>query len=142
MIDFIAKLFGLSTINAVRKINEDFSLGLALDRSPTPEELAQAEHRREIANTSDSYERWRERMLAKLSEAHRHGYDALLMRPPDQWTDGELLSIRWLPLIAYRIEILAYGDMSEQMELFRKRRELNKFCNRVLKNTPKKSGPG
>ena len=60
VIDFVMKFFGLSMMDAVRRINDDFGLGLPLDREQSEEELKEA--------ARIAYQR--RQKLAELKRAH------------------------------------------------------------------------
>ena len=72
IISFVAKLCGLQPINAARKLNADFNLGLTLDgRKPTRTDRKAAERRRTVDNAAAAFENWRDDMLRELYAAHR-----------------------------------------------------------------------
>ena len=121
VIDFTAQLFGLDPMGAVRRLDQDFHLDLPLNRPPSRKERKQAQRRREIADTRRLFENWRERTLLNLNTSYRVGYFALKDKHPDAWTDTEVLAVKWMPALEYWSDMLDYGAMGEQMQLFRYR---------------------
>lgn len=139
VIDFVAQLFNLDPIGAVRRLDQDFRLHLPLDRPPNREEREQAQYRREIMDACRMFENWRERMLAQLITAFRVGHLALKDRPQNEWADSEVLAVKWMPVLEDWADALDYGSMSEQMEIFRDRKGVTRLCNQVLNSMPEKS---
>ena len=139
VIDFVAKVFGLDPMAAVRRLNEDFHLALPLDRPPSREEREQAKHRQEIADTRKLFQGWRERMLNQLNNAYRVGHLALKGKHPDAWTDAEVLAVKWMPAIEAWADALDYGSMEAQMQVFRDRKGVERLCSQILTSTPMKS---
>ena len=56
-IDFTARFFGLSKMDAVKRLNEDFMLGLPIGQPMT--DRKQAERRRDLAETEKMFNEWR-----------------------------------------------------------------------------------
>ena len=131
-VTFISKLFALDSLGAVRRLNEDFHLGLSLDRPPTAEESVQAQRRQRVTEARRMFFEWRESLLNRLCRAYRTGHLALRDKRPDEWTAQELLAVRWMPLIEYWADTLDYGDFDKQMTVFRARKEVEKLCNKIL----------
>ena len=120
VIDFTARLFDLSPLDAVKKLNTDFSLGLSLDRhKATPEELETARKRQEERNAQRRFENWRKRAMWALSTAAGVGEAALRGKTPEQWTESEILAIRKMAYWDYLTECLSSGNESECVEILR-----------------------
>lgn len=139
VIDFVAQLFELDLMGAVRKLDADFRLALPLDRPPSREEHKQAEHRREIVDTRRMFEAWREKTLRRLNDSYRIGFLALRDKPPDEWTDAEVLAVKWMPALESWADALDYGDMEMQMMVFRDRKGVGRRCCQILNSTTEKS---
>lgn len=137
VIDLAAQLLGLSPADTVRRLNLDFGLNLPLNREETPEERAEAKKRREVRDTKQQYESWRNELLTQLCAAIRTGNDAL-KKPMDCWTLEETLAVREQARLEWRLEQLETDSMDEQIEVFRERRGVVKLCNRILSSTPTK----
>ncbi len=72
VIDFVMKFFGLDLMGAVRRINDDFGLGLPLDREQSEEERKEAariayERRHELAERKRAHEAVLDRYYNALS---------------------------------------------------------------------------
>ncbi len=134
VIDFVGRLFDVDTLSAVRKLNEDFSLSLQLDR---PEKTTN--NRRDLADVQRRFEDWREKTLTLLNAAFRTGFRALHDKRPEDWSDAEVLAIKWLPTLEAQADALDSNSMEEQMEIFRDRKEVERICKQILTDTPKKS---
>ena len=137
VIDFTAELFSLDPLDAVKKLNTDFCLGLDLDRrEPTPEERRQAQRRREVRDTYDLFEQWRDNMIRQLNTCFLLAHTALkrIERPEDIDTvsDAEARAIRYEPCFEWWADTLNTGTMAEQMAVFRQRKEVVALCNRIL----------
>lgn len=137
VIDLAAQLLGLTPADAVRRLNADFGLNLPLDCDETPEERAETRRRREVRDTEQQYQDWRDELLTQLCAAIRTGNDAL-KKPMDCWTQEETLAVREQARLEWRLEQLESDSMDEQIEVFRERRGVVKLCNRILSSTPTK----
>lgn len=130
-IDFVMELFGLPLLEAVRKMNMDFNLALPLDKPPSEAQQEAAWHRREIMDIRKMFDSWREKMLLQLTTAYRMGYLALKDKHPDTWTDAEVLAVKWMSALEYWADALD-GSSTEQMAVFRDRKEVGQLCGRIL----------
>ena len=145
VVDFTAQLFDLDALGAVRQLNDDFHLGLPVDRQQTPQERAEAAKvaaaRRELSDTAKAFEAWRSATLDKLNVVFRTAHLALKdCQTLDELTEAESLAIKWQASVEYWADCLLYGDMAAQMDIFRERKEVEQLCNRILSNTPMKFG--
>ncbi len=138
VIDLAAGLFGLTPLDAARKLDEDWGLGLYRPRPLTEEEKEELAVVRRVAAVHREFEKWRSEMLARLCAAVRVGNQALL-RSPDSWTEEEAEAVRNAPALEYWLDRLEAGDEEAQMEIFRDRRGIEKRCGMILENTLRKS---
>ena len=117
-VDITAKLLGLDPSGAVARLNEDFGLGLAIDRPPTAAERAAAAKRTEIDEAHRAFERWREDALLRLTRLCRDAHLALLhCTDLDALTDYEAGCIRQLAYAEYVIDLLN-GTAEEQAAVY------------------------
>ena len=142
VIDFIGELFGLSPIDAVRRINEDFRLGLPLDRPPSSAEREEAKRRRHLNDVNKTFQVWRERMLKDLNAACRVGWIALKEKTIDTMTGAETLAVKWHDALESWAEALDAPDIETQMTVFRHREGVERLCRQILKSTPPRSKAG
>ncbi len=138
VVDFTARLFGLSLLDAVAKLNADFSLGLPLDRPQTRQERAEADQRRHETEVRRHFEIWRAETLDMLCSAMYVGNQAL-RRTMDTWSPAEVEAVRWLDELDWWQEELEAGDRAAQMEIFRDRRGVERKCRMILGSTPQRS---
>ncbi len=131
-VDFVAQLFGLAPLEAVKRIDHDFHLGLEFDGQPDPEELRQLQ---QIRNARRLFEQWKEEMLnridACLRKANRICFENL--------SAEEAAAVRYREALDYWAGILLHGKHDEQMEVFRDRKGVEMICKTILRNTRKKS---
>lgn len=147
VVDFVAQLYGLDPLGAVRRLNDDFHLGLSIDRQQTPQERREAEraaqHRREVSDAYCLFEQWRGDMIQQLNTCFRLAHETLksLETPADldKLTDAQVLAIREQAHVEYLSDILTAGEMSEIMQIFRERGAIQSRIDRILKATPLKS---
>ncbi len=133
-IDFTARLFGLDNLGAVRRLNEDFALGLTLDRPATPEDREAARRRREEQATRQRYEAWRQGLLNDLAACHRYAH-RLDLAHPDRLTDRDVLAVRYKETVLYWADLLADNDMEKQMQVFRMKGEIELLICKILNRT-------
>lgn len=138
VIDFTARLFGLSPLDAVAKLNADFSLGLPLDRPQTRQERAEADQRRHETEVRRQFEIWRAETLDMLCSAMYVGNQAL-RRTMETWTQHEAEAVKWASVLEYWLDELEGGDLAAQMEIFRDREGVNRRCRAILGSTPQRS---
>ena len=120
VIKFVEKLLSLSPLEAVKRLNVDFNIGLSLDRhAPTAAELEAARKRQETRDAARRFENWRTRAEWALSTAAGVGEAALRDKAPEQWTAAECLAVKKMAYWDYLRERLYDGDESERMEILR-----------------------
>ena len=138
VIDFAGKLFGLSPPEAVRKLNDDFSLGLPLTAPMTDEERVQAkkeaDQRQFVRQSEQEFEEWKRRLLRRLAVCLRIADDAAEAAPDNLYVE-EALALRWAPFLTDTWESLVYGAIEPQIKVFCDRKGVDELCCRVLKPT-------
>lgn len=143
-IDLEMRLHGVEPLEAVRRLNEAFRLGLPLDRPPDKAEWAAAQRRREISDTYRLFEEWRDNMIRQLNNCFRLAHLTMksIETPEDydRLTDTQALAIREQARVEYYSDILTAGTMEEQMAIFRERGRIGQLCERILSNSQMKSG--
>lgn len=143
-IDFVAALYDLTPLEAVRRLNEDFRLALPLDKPPDSETLRAAQHRREISDTYRLFEEWRGSMIQQLNACFREGHLAMksLETPVDldRLTDAQALAIREQARVEWLTDTLTGGTMADMMQVFRDRKAVDSLCGKILNHMPTKSG--
>lgn len=131
--DFVGQLFGLAPLEAVRKLNTDFSLELPIDHRPTDADRRAARHRAEIAATRQAFNEWRQETINRLNAAIRVANQA----DPTEWadlTEQQVIAIQWRDTLENYSDVLTGGSMDEKMEIFRLRKEVRDICNQILRS--------
>lgn len=134
-IDLTARLLGLDTTGAVERLNADFSLALPLYRKPTQAEAQQARRRLEVAEAHRAFEEWRDGFINRLNAAFREGHLLLLEDnlDIDRLNDGQTAAIRMHETFEHWADALMFGTPQEQAEIFRERRAITRWIDKVLK---------
>ncbi len=144
VVDFVAQLYGLDPLGAVRRLNDDFHLGLPIDRPQTAQEHTEAARaaakRQELSDTTKAFEAWRGAMLDKLTACFRltHLTMKTIATPTDldRLTDAQALAIREQARLEWLADVLIGGTMAEQMEIFRERRVIQLRIDQILHSMP------
>ncbi len=137
-IDFVGRLFGLDNIDAVRRLNEDFRLSMPIGRKPTKEEKQAARRQRELTDTYQEFEAWRVNFINTLNIAIRASYKPF--KDWDSLSSGQALALRWQPALEYWADTLSFGNMAQQMGIFRDGKGVQDLCKQILNSTQMKSG--
>lgn len=132
VIDFVALLFGLDPIGAVKRLNEDFKLGIDLDR---PTDTEQLKKRRKLQETRQRFNAWRDQMGYQLDRAIRVANCADFQNV----TEAQSLAIRFREAMESWADVLMHGSIDEQMQIFRDREEVERLCQMILNGTQMKS---
>lgn len=138
MVDFVGRLYGLDAAKAAAKLNDDFHMGLPLHRKLTRQEKQAAQHRRELAQTKAAFEQWRADFINQLNWAFREGHMIMKSRP-DKLTEQQQIAVAWHDHLEVWADILMFGTLDEQMEVFRERVKIERICQQILNDTPQKS---
>ena len=132
VIDFVATLFRITPMDAVKRLNEDFRLGLQMERGD-PDAV---EERRRTREAQELFTEWRETALnllgACIRKAHLADFNNL--------SDGEATAIRYKEAFEYWADALMDRDMDKQMEIFRDEGVIS-LCRRILNDTQTRSSP-
>lgn len=132
VIDFVVLLFGLDPLAATRRLNEDFKLGLDLDR---PTDTEQLRKRRKLQEARQRFNTWREQMLNQIDRAIR----VANLADYQSATAAEALAIRFRESLEAWANVLMHGSVEEQMQIFRDREEVQRLCRMILNDTQTKS---
>ena len=131
VIDFVGNLFNLSPLDAARKLNADFGLHLT-EAAPDREEREQ--HRR-TQEARTLFEEWHEKTLDQIDAAIR----VANLADYNNLTGAEVTAIRYRECLEYWADVLMHEPLSEQMGVFRDRKEVDRLCRTILQTMPRKS---
>lgn len=135
-VDFVKRLFGLSAMDALQRLNSDFALDLPIGKPASPKQKAEARRQREIAKAHKKFEEWRKNLLSNLAAAYRVGFLALKSeRTPDQYSAQEAYSVRFSAIFEYLMDTLSDGSPEEQYQIFMERRGITRWIEQVLPNS-------
>ena len=132
VIDFAAKLFNLRPLDAVKRLNEDFRLGVNLD---APQDRDQLRQRRKTMEAKQRFSEWREQMLNQIDKAIRVANLADFR----SMTEAEATAVRFRESLEAWASVLMHGSLDEQMQIFRDREGVGRLCQMILHNMQTKS---
>ena len=127
-LDLTMQLLGLDLKGAAARLNDDFHLNL--DREPTAEERAAA---RKVQDARRMFEEWREQTLNLIDAAIRVANTADLT----DLTDAEALAVRHREHLENVADVLLHSPISDQMQIFRERKEVETLCQSMLTSLTK-----
>lgn len=138
-IGFVAQLFNLTPLEAVRKMNEDFSLGLPLDKPLTSQEQRkarrEADRRDGISELYKFFEDWR---TSTINELNRCVYLGNLveryMGDPRELSDLAALALRKREIAEHLADTLSFGTPEEQIQVWAEREEVERWTNRISRD--------
>ena len=125
VIDFTARLFDLTALDAAKKLNDNFSLGLQLDRAP-PDPEAQRQRQRE-REAKRLFEEWKQQTLNRLDACIR----VANLADFDSVSDAEAIAIQYKETFEYWADVLMHGSENDKMQIFNDRR-IEDICRTVL----------
>lgn len=126
VIDFVSALYGITPLDAAKKIAHDF--GLQVDE-PDRDAIERRHHVQEIRQHFDA---WKETVLNQMDVVIRIANQA----DYSDLTDAEVVALRYREAFEYWGNILLHGTIDEQMDVFRDREGVERICRMVLKSTP------
>ena len=133
-IDFTARLFNLSPLEAVKRLNTDFNIGLTLGgHKPTAVELEAARRRQEVRYALERFEIWKQGAIDLVSCAIGVGNDALIHRTPDEWTETEVYAIKQKARLESFVDDLEAGDDGKQLSSLRDWGEVYGIASRICR---------
>ncbi|MDK2962057.1 MAG: hypothetical protein PWP20_1183, partial [Eubacteriaceae bacterium] len=121
VIDLVMELFELSSIDAVKKINNDFGLGL--DLSPGQKiDFKEYEKRRQEKAAVNGFKIWLDQTYSEYCRLSRYYWENMLRYKPNPligWFHPLYVEAihRWEP-INYILDILSRGSPEEQIQLY------------------------
>lgn len=133
VIDFVMRLFDLPPLEAVKRMNEDFALGLPIGRTNVVNADKEAENQRKrLFDLHNRFDKWQEDTIRMVNRAYLLGWRALNSKTPELWTEGETMAIRKLRMLENWSTDLSSGDMERMMDIFRSREGVESTCMKIL----------
>jgi hypothetical protein len=129
VIDFIARMFGVTPLEAAKKIDDDFRLGLAdgsLAEAKRREYVVKRAERERDKRIYDDYESWESayfnylceqlHLMEQLLEASRPMLESDMDAP---CMDDYTLALNSIPVIEYQLGILTDGVLADKISLYK-----------------------
>ena len=141
VIDYTARMYGLSQYNAAKKLVEDFGLHVqteAMSREERQRLRMEKEERMRIIQIKKRFYRWCEETIELLKDALIQIEDSgqvLYGKPPDViFSEDYAMILHAEPIINYWLDILCMGSEQEKKELFMQgRKEVEQVAGNVRK---------
>ena len=141
VIDYTARMYGLSQYDAAKKLIEDFGLHVqteAMSREERQRLRREKEERMRIIQIKKRFYRWCEETIELLKDALVQIEDSgqvLYGKPPDViFSEDYAMMLHAEPIINYWLDILCMGSEQEKKELFMQgRKEVEQVAGNVRK---------
>ena len=137
-IDLVMKLFNLTGIDACKKINVDFSLGLDLKNGnykPDTEQIKRLEHGRKL---KESLKNWVDTTHSEYSTLRKRYQEDLIKYKPlaenEETSTKYAEAVNRIKYVEQVLDILERGTVRAKTELYRDLHRFNKFEKVVLTN--------
>jgi len=118
VIDFVGLLFNLSPLDAAKKIDSDFGLGIDIGKPIPAAQMKQIRRKTDLRKAFANWERRTcnalieyERLLTRLVELLRSA------RPGDEIEDAFVLALEVLPIVGHWVDTLIYGSKEEKQSM-------------------------
>ena len=129
VIDFVAQLFNLDPLGAVKRLAADFRIDIKLEHPPDRPQVDKLREARRL------FAEWRERMLNAIDQCIRIANTADF----DDLTDSAAVALRYRECMEAWADELLHGSIDTQMAVFRDREGVNRICKTILRSTPTRS---
>lgn len=119
IVDFATKHYGISTGEAVKKINADFNLGLDMGK-PNPAQVKKRNNSRKLV---EAFEAWESKAYSVYTDYFRHLRWVIDNVSPDWFGNSEKLDyyvkcLHQVDRIEHIVDTFIYGDFNEKLEIF------------------------
>lgn len=141
-IDFVMQLFHLSAIDAVRQLNDDFHLGLDLDK---PVDRAAVQRAKQDSRLYEQFHKWVKDTYILLCD-YRHWLIAEMEQnrpskigaePGDCYTSAAHM----LPVVEHWLDVLFDGDLDDKLEFYQaKQGEVKQIVDKIRTDRENQSG--
>lgn len=127
VIDFAAKLYGLTALEAAKRLNDDFGLGLPVGEYQNEAqriEAIRAREKREAEQTKvAAFEDWIDRAIMDLSEylqkLHKWEKEFAPSSMIEDFSPLFAKAIHEIPMIEWYLDILTYGRFAEKIDFYK-----------------------
>lgn len=149
-VDFVAKMFGLRTIDAAIKIAEDFNLAVDFPKKESAKErnarirLAKAkEHENKVRR---AYAEELRLFRLKLSEFFQtfHYWNLEYAPTEDEWNAGTIderyiVAAKFIDQVDYILEVIDFGNDDDIFEIYKNREEIISKYEREITNAQQRA---
>lgn len=136
-IEFTGKLFGLKPLDATRKLNEDFNLGIPLDKPLSPKEREQArkeaERRREVNTSFTAFQKWREDMVLQLCRCVYLGNFVEREMATLDLSEDAAEALRRREQAEYLADTLSWGSPEDQLQVWKDRTGVQRWTSNLTR---------
>ena len=129
VIDFVALLFNLDPLGAVKRLAADFRIDIKLGHPPDRPLVDKLREARRL------FTGWRERMLNAIDRCIRIANTADF----DHLTDSAAVALRYRECLEAWADELLHGSTEKQMQIYRMREGVTRLCKAILHHTPTRS---
>lgn len=128
VIDFVALLFNLDPLGAVKRLAADFKIDLKLEHPPDRPQVDKLREARRL------FTEWKERTLNEIDRCIRIANTTDFTAP----TDSAAVALRYRECMEAWADELLHGTIEQQMQIFRMREGVTRLCKRILRDTPRR----
>ena len=127
MIDFVMKLFGLTALEAAKRLNDDFGLSLTIGAEQDEEGRRKAaldRQKREAERAKvEAFESWVNTTILTLSEylqkLHKWEKEFAPSSMIEDFSPLFAKAIHEIPMIEWYLDILTYGSFAEKIDFYK-----------------------
>ena len=130
-IDYVSRLFSLGTVDAARKLDADFHLGLSRKNTDSLEAQQKKEEHKAIVAAHSAFEQWRAETLKRLNAVSYVAHTAL-KRLPAPRLERECFAVQFAARAEYLSDCLEAGTPEDQAQLYQERKEMDAWTVRIL----------
>lgn len=114
VIDFVARLYSISPLQAAKKINDDFALGFDMDKPVNSATMRKINQKKQLEIIYKQWERDKYKTICEaLSVYHR------IERTTEPFSDEWCGAVRAIPINEYYLDILFSDDIKTKIQWFK-----------------------
>lgn len=119
-ITFVSKLFDLSPIESLKRLNADFTLGLDFDSPIDTETIKKRRAEVRLVKDFDEWEKYTFRIVCRFSHVLKDAIHKLAPKSPDDEPNPAwVYALSNISRIEYWLEILTFGDYQEKIQFYK-----------------------
>lgn len=127
VIDFDMNLYGLSPLDAAKRINDDMRLGLPVDGERDPQDAADLQRARELKEQFEPYvDAMKSDLCAIIYRANI--IQANLPDDLDKVSDDDAKILRYREIAEHKLDLLNNGSIEDRIDIIKHREEVYAVC--------------